>query len=334
MHPVKECNYYVQSLLDHLSPVPASCDYLIASGSRALIGKGARGSWPFDLSVFVGRSPTGARFRATQEATGIFFIEAAGKLDGLQPLDLSLFVRACIRRSSESHCTLYWPRELSLDIVDPLKSRMTRDGDHSRLEAAYGDLRAASQALVSEVYRYPLDIPWLYDPLDYEVMIPILKAPNVRRVLDLGCGSGRNAVPLENAGYEVHGIDSAPESIAICRRFVRAPERFREASASFLPYPAEYFDALLDVGCLHMIPDRVSRKAVLAEVWRVLKPGGFLCGRALTPRGPDWLAAQPFRSDATGFTPDEIMEESQGLFYPLILGFTQRLTYYRLLKIV
>lgn len=189
------------------------------------------------------------------------------------------------------------------------------------------------QSSVSEVYRRVLDVPWLYDPLDYEVMIPILRQPGIRRILDMGCGSGRNAVPLENAGYEVHGIDSAPESIQICKQFVAHPQLFREASVAALPYPEGFFDAVLDVGCLHMLPDHVSRATALAEVERVLKPGGFLCGRALTPRAPDWLSAQPFQSEAAGFTPGDIVAEAKALFEPLILASTTHLTYYKLLKI-
>jgi SAM-dependent methyltransferase len=326
-------NLCMQSLLNELRPIPGHCDFLIASGSRALVGRAVSAGWPFELALHVGRNPSGVTLQASRQDSSSLAIAALGTETALQPNDLSLFVRACIRRFENDRCTLSWPAGLRLAVDDPLATRSRRDGGRFLLEASYVDLRPAAQALVSEVYRQPLDIPWLYDPLDYEVMIPILQTPDVSRVLDLGCGTGRNAVPLENAGYEVHGVDSAAESIRICRRFVQAPERFRQASAASLPYPENHFDAVLDVGCLHMLPDCVSRAAVLVEVQRVLKPGGFLCGRALTPRPSDWLAAQPFRSEATGFTPAQIIGEAQGMFEPLILGSTEHLTYYRLLKI-
>ncbi|MFO0994938.1 MAG: class I SAM-dependent methyltransferase [Hyphomicrobiales bacterium] len=323
----------MQSLLNELRPAPGDCDYLIASGSRALVGRKTPEGWPFELSVTVRRRPAHLNLRATEKAAELT-IEALGDNPALAPIDLSLFVRACIRRWEGNGCSLIWSGNLRLDPNDPLDARTRPLRDRVFLEANYADLRPSTQSSVSEVYRYPLDVPWLYDPLDYEVMIPILNKPGIRRILDLGCGSGRNAVPLENAGYEVHGIDSAPESIEICRRFVRAPERFREASADSLPFTGSHFDAVLDVGCLHMLPDRVSRATVLAEVKRVLKPGGFLCGRALTPREPDWLSAQPFQSEAAGFTPAQIVEETDGLFEPRILGRTDQLIYYQLLKIV
>jgi len=323
----------VYSLLSSLRPILGSCDFLIASGPRALVGRDLADGWPFALAVHVGRTPAGASLRASQITDSSLEIEALGDEGAIVSTDLSLFVRTCIRRFENDHCSLSWAARLSLAEDDPLAARAVLEGDQVSLEVSYSDLRPRAQSALSDVYRYPLDIPWLYDPLDYEVMIPILQAPNVHRILDLGCGSGRNAVPLENAGYEVHGIDSAPESIEICRRFVRAPQRFREASAAALPYPANHFDAVLDVGCLHMVPDRVSRATVLGEAARVLRPGGFLCGRALTPRAPDWLTAQPFRSDATGFTPKDITDEAEGLFETQILASAQHLTYYQLFKV-
>lgn len=323
----------MRPLLPSLRPVPGSCDYLIAAGSRALVGRDLAEGWPFELTIHAGRSPIGASLLASKLYGSSLDIAALGAESVLEPGDLSLFVRACIRRFDGDHCSLRWPPSLRLNQDDPLAARARCNDGYFRLEAAYSDLRPITQSPISEVYRYPLDIPWLYDPLDYEVMIPILQAPGVHRILDLGCGSGRNVVPLENAGYEVHGIDSAPESIEICRQFVRAPERFREASAASLPFSDSHFDAVLDVGCLHMLPDRVSRATALSEACRVLKPGGFLCGRALTPRTPDWLTVQPFRSEAAGFNPHQIMAEAAGLFEPMILGATRHLTYYQLLKV-
>jgi SAM-dependent methyltransferase len=320
--------------IDYLIPIPGDCDYLVASGSRAIVGKNVPEGWPFELAVFVGRDPAKLRLRASLDDASTLGIAAIGEQSAFDAVDLSLFVRACIRRWPEDSCSLSWPNNLQLAGGDPLKARIRTTGDRTWLGASYADLRPAAQSSVSEVYRYPLDVPWLYDPLDYEVMIPILNRPGTHRILDLGCGSGRNAVPLENAGYEVHGIDSAPESIGICRAFVQRPERFREASVASLPYPADNFDAALDVGCLHMIPDSTSRETALAEIARVLKPGGLVSGRALTPRSPDWLSAQPFRSDAAGFTAGEIIEEADEFFEPCIIGRTQHLTYYKLLKIV
>ena len=320
-------------LIDQLIPVPGASDYLIASGSRALVGNRIEDGWPFELAVFIGRRPAVLSLRASLDDASTLGIAAIGDQNAFNAIDLSLFVRACIRRWREDSCSLAWPASFHLSADDSLTPRLQTAGDRTWVRASYADLRPSEQTTVGEVYRSPLDIPWLYDPLDYEVMIPILNKPGIRRILDLGCGSGRNAVPLENAGYEVHGIDSAPESIGICRAFVQRPERFRKASAASLPYPADNFDAVLDVGCLHMIPDRATRVTALAEAARVLKPGGIVCGRALTPRGPDWLAAQPFRSEATGFTPGEIVGEARPLFDARILAATSHLTYYKLLKV-
>jgi len=320
--------------IDDLMPRPGRFDYLIASGSRALVSDRPQEGWPFSLSAYSGRSPAGVMLTATSHGPSLLSLSIGGDLLALAPIDLSLFVRACIRRSNASQCTLTWPAIFALDDGDPLAPRIHRSGSRSILEAGYVDLRPTHQTAIEEVYRYPLDVPWLYDPLDYEVMIPLLNSQGIRRVLDLGCGSGRNSVPLENAGYEMHGIDSAAESPEVCRHFVRAPERFQQASAFVLPYGGDYFDAVLDVGCLHMLETSAERRMALAEAARVLRPGGFLCGRALTPREPQWLSAQPFRSSAAGFCAADIVSESRPYFTAQILGQTRHLLYYKLLKVV
>ena len=51
-----------------------------------------------------------------------------------------------------------------------------------------------------------------------------------------------------------------------------------------MAFPDKQFDAVLDIGCLHMISDSRKRQAAFAEMARVLRPDGIVCGRALTPR--------------------------------------------------
>ena len=82
-----------------------------------------------------------------------------------------------------------------------------------------------------------------------------------------------------------------------------------------------------------MLPTRDERRAALGEIARVLRAGGILCGRALTPREDRWLAAQPFRSSAIGFSAEDILAEAQPFFTTRILGQTPHLLYYLLSRI-
>jgi SAM-dependent methyltransferase len=100
------------------------------------------------------------------------------------------------------------------------------------------------------------------------------------RALDLGCGPGRDAIALARHGWEVVGVDFAPQAIA------RAKERAVKAasSASFVVGDVTRlseigvdgpFDLVIDVGCYHTIPAE-RRDSYAAEVAAVARPGGDL----------------------------------------------------------
>jgi len=169
--------------------------------------------------------------------------------------------------------------------------------------------RAKKAASMEALYRDPFRVVWNFEPLPWTLIGPFAEElrpflPTVR-VLDLGCGFGGHAVRLEELGFEVHGIDIAPAAIAQCRRWVEHPERFHAASAAELPFPGGFFGGVLDVGCLHCV-DPPLLPAAVAEIERVLVPGGLLYSRFLAPQPPAWLAGQAFRVEQLGRSGDEL----------------------------
>jgi len=108
-------------------------------------------------------------------------------------------------------------------------------------------------------------------------------APGMK-ILDAGCGEGRNLVYLLREGYEVFGVDHDPEAIASVRRLAvhLAPslprENFQLATLEDVPHPDAWFDAVICNAVLHFAQDDRQFNAMLRGVWRVLKPGGvFFC---------------------------------------------------------
>ena len=104
------------------------------------------------------------------------------------------------------------------------------------------------------------------------------------RVLDVGCGSGRNLVYLLRAGYEVYGVDPDPGSIAAVRQLASrlAPglpaDNFRVEPAEGITFPDAFADVVLCNAVLHFARDDGHFNAMLEGAWRVLKPGGlFFC---------------------------------------------------------
>ena len=97
-----------------------------------------------------------------------------------------------------------------------------------------------------------------------------------KSVLDVGCGNGYVLANYARAGAQVTGVDLTEAAIALARqRFAQAglAGTFQIANAEALPFPDDSFDCVCSMGVLHHTPD--TARAV-AEIWRVLKPGGRL----------------------------------------------------------
>lgn len=98
------------------------------------------------------------------------------------------------------------------------------------------------------------------------------------RILDAGCGGGRNLIYLLNEGYEIFAADHDPSAIAQVRSL--APnlpaDNFHLESIDALSFPDASFDAVLCNTVLHFARDDEHFNAMLQSLWRVLKPGGLL----------------------------------------------------------
>lgn len=95
------------------------------------------------------------------------------------------------------------------------------------------------------------------------------------KVLDIGCGSGRNFIKLPR--IKLFGIDFSEKMLGLARK--RAKELkikvdLKKAESKNIPFEDNYFDAVLCYALLHCIDSKKDRKKTLEEVYRVLKNGG------------------------------------------------------------
>jgi 2-polyprenyl-3-methyl-5-hydroxy-6-metoxy-1,4-benzoquinol methylase len=153
------------------------------------------------------------------------------------------------------------------------------------VDAAFHAVRAPS---------YDRDVTSEYEIYDRLALLPFLDRAGVRgpefTVLDLGCGTGAVALHLASRRITVEAVDHSPGMIEVARdKAERAglAERitFHVGDIHDLPFDSGRFDGVTCQRVLHHISDPAT---VLAEVDRVLKPGGFFY---LSDTTPDRTAA-------------------------------------------
>jgi tellurite methyltransferase len=117
------------------------------------------------------------------------------------------------------------------------------------------------------------------------------------KVLDAGCGAGRNLVFLLRAGFEVWGVDESAEAITRVRQVAAtiAPgleaDRFRVERVEAMSLEDCSMDVVISSAVLHFARDERHWRAMVHEMWRVLAPGGILFARLATTVGQTRLLA-------------------------------------------
>ena len=121
------------------------------------------------------------------------------------------------------------------------------------------------------------------------------------RVLDAGCGDGRNLVYLLQHGFECYGVDSEPSAIEVIRQRVArlAPSlpstNFAVAEVTKIPHPDERMHAVICSAVLHFANDEDHFTSMVTEMWRVLARGGLFFARLASNIGLEAIVGQAGR---------------------------------------
>ena len=121
------------------------------------------------------------------------------------------------------------------------------------------------------------------------------------KALDVGCGTGTNAIWLAQQGFEVTGLDLSPAAIARAEaKVATAGVACRLLVGDFLvdEVPGAPFDAVYDRGCFHSFDGVEERSRFAARVGELLAPGGVWHSLIGSTDGPPREAGPPRRSAA------------------------------------
>ncbi len=118
---------------------------------------------------------------------------------------------------------------------------------------------------------------------------------NCKKVIDIGCGGGRNIVYFIKNGFDVTGVDRDEWAIAAVKELAEqlAPNgnagNFIVSNVEDMPFTDATFDLAICSAVLHFANDDAHFDAMIRSIWRVLAPGGFLFARLASDIGIEQL---------------------------------------------
>jgi tellurite methyltransferase len=111
------------------------------------------------------------------------------------------------------------------------------------------------------------------------------------RLLDAGCGGGRNLIYFLRCGYDVCGVDQSRGAIAQVQATASAlapqlpVDNFRVEPVERMSFADDTFDVVISSAVLHFARDEEQWGTMIREMWRVLKPGGIFFARLASSIG-------------------------------------------------
>jgi ubiquinone/menaquinone biosynthesis C-methylase UbiE len=114
---------------------------------------------------------------------------------------------------------------------------------------------------------------------EMNVLIKLLKKEKARKILDLGCGSGRHTVLLAKNGFDVYSTDVSKTGLRMTRKWLnelKLKANVKRASCyRTFPFKDNFFDAVISTQVIHHnYHEKI--KFCISEIERVLKPKGIL----------------------------------------------------------
>lgn len=114
---------------------------------------------------------------------------------------------------------------------------------------------------------------------DIPKIAKIFKKHGVKKILDLGSGSGRHIIYFAKSGFDVYGVDISKQGIKITKEWLKKEKLQADLKIGSiykkLPYKDSFFEAIISTNAVHHEKIKNIRKAI-REIERVLKPKGLI----------------------------------------------------------
>ena len=131
--------------------------------------------------------------------------------------------------------------------------------------------------------RYQDERYHLHYPSEAVVRFLAANRDGGRKVIDIGCGAARHLMAALHMGFNPTGVDISPTAVEVSLCLVGPPVLVAPMHA--LPFPADSFDLAISYG-VYYYGSRLGMEAAIAELHRILKPGGKALVVTATTR--DW----------------------------------------------
>ena len=142
-----------------------------------------------------------------------------------------------------------------------------------------------------------LSVQELFGQIDIYVFDQILRGNIARgmRILDAGCGYGRNLVYLLRERFEIYAVDVNERAVEHVRRLSKSlnsslpAENFQVSLVEKMPFANEFADVVICNSVLHFARSETQFESMVNELWRVVRPGGLLFCRLGSRIGVDFM---------------------------------------------
>lgn len=133
----------------------------------------------------------------------------------------------------------------------------------------------------------------LFGDIDIYLFDQLLKGriTEDKRILDAGCGTGRNLTYFLRSGFDVYAVDRSEEAVEAVRKLGErwvghwTADRARVEPVEKMSFANDSFDVVICNAVLHFAANEAHFQQMLHELWRVLRPGGLLFARLASSIG-------------------------------------------------